>query len=255
MRQAYTRSTGLTRLSFRSGGGVSQQILDLASADGWAAVYDVTNPDTRTTRESGGSTFISAIADGLGNLPDLVQATEAEQPELVVGRFGQLDGVLFDSADQKLVIASSFTELTQPTFRMGLVEDLDTGTGFRYALSVTNASLRNLIYTSGATRELKFYSGAEAVFGGGIGNNKSIVGALFNGANSRGYLNSAEGNSDNAGAEGIDTLKWSFNASGTSGSRWEGHIGLDLLYDGDPGEAKRQRMFDLIHDLTGIAKA
>ncbi|MDP2619922.1 MAG: hypothetical protein Q8P46_07050, partial [Hyphomicrobiales bacterium] len=52
-----------------------EQILDLATADGWTAVYDPTNPDTRTLRVDGADSYFESIADGLGNLPDLTQAT------------------------------------------------------------------------------------------------------------------------------------------------------------------------------------
>lgn len=113
-------------LHARGGGAAStpahQQILDLASADGWTAVWDQSNPDTRTTRESGGSTFISAIADGLGNAGDHSEATESLQPILSNGL------TLYDGADDKL--AASISGLVTADMRFYMVMQTSQATRF-----------------------------------------------------------------------------------------------------------------------------
>lgn len=118
------RNPDLRHLSGIGAAEPFQQILNLATEDGWTAVYDPTNPNTRTLRASGGSQFVAAIADGLGNLPDAAQNTEADQPELIVGHFGKLDSIR--SAVSEFLITTVFTDIPQPLTIMAVGESTVT---------------------------------------------------------------------------------------------------------------------------------
>lgn len=66
-----------------------EEILALAEADGWLAVFDPSNPATLTEDGPGN---VTAIADGLGNLPDLTNDS-GSPPQFEAGAFGDLDGM------------------------------------------------------------------------------------------------------------------------------------------------------------------
>ena len=56
-----------------------QQLLDAASAAGAYAVYNVDDPNNRTLRTAGATDYVTGLADGLGNLPDVTESDESRQ--------------------------------------------------------------------------------------------------------------------------------------------------------------------------------
>lgn len=226
-----------------------QQILTLAEDDGWTAVYDPTNPNTRTLRESGGDLFVAEIADGLGNMPALTQATEADQFKLLPGHFGQLDG-LEGNGTSRIMSSSTFTAHAQPNFDVVVARD-DGGSNERV---MTDGSTWNHRQQTGVTS-----SGAYILFantsltGSATDTDKHIFGSLFNGASSVLYRDSSSIMSGDAGSDGRNGFM--LGCRDTGGNIWTGELGVHLHYNGEPSSAVRTRMFDLLHALTGIAKA
>lgn len=98
-----------------------EQILNLATTDGWSCVYDFSNPTTWTLRDAGGGNlYYSSIADGLGNFLPMTQATNADQPlQSTIGSFKYAE---FGSATRAISRATQ----THPDLRtLLLVFDCD----------------------------------------------------------------------------------------------------------------------------------
>lgn len=65
------------------------RILSLARRDGWAAVWDPTNPATRSYTGEG----VFRVDDGMGEYNTLSSTTLGLHPTILEGEFGQLDGI------------------------------------------------------------------------------------------------------------------------------------------------------------------
>ncbi|MFW6077403.1 MAG: hypothetical protein ACOC71_06605, partial [Hyphomicrobiales bacterium] len=224
-----------------------QQILTLAEDDGWTAVYDPTNPDTRTLCDDGGDLFVAEIADGLGNLPALVQATEANQFKLLTGHFGQLDG-LEGNGTSTLMASSTFTTHAQPNFDVVVAR---FGGGATRTMLDSTTDNRQLTGIDGSGNYI-MYAGS-SLTGPAANTDSHVFGALFNGASSALYEDSSSIMSGDAGSDGRDQCR--VGCRDTDGNIWNGDLGVYLHFNGEPSSAVRTRMFDLLHSLTGIAKA
>jgi hypothetical protein len=204
-----------TRLGLLGGGRAAvpafQQILDLAAADGWAAVYDPSNPATVTTT----SGRISALADGLGNLATLVQGTAANRPLLSVGAFGGLSALIGDGSD---ALSVDLTDTPQP-YSILAVAKYTSGSGHvcRVWFDGTGLSVSGGNWT--------------AAFGTGLGGpaadtDPHVVGTIANGGSSQIRVDGSA-TSGAAGAGALQRIDMMGEAGGSAA--WNGLCGPLLI--------------------------
>jgi hypothetical protein len=227
------------------------ELFDLALADGWLALFDPTNPGTRTLRNSGGTDYVEAIADALGNWPDLVQATEANQPALVPGHFGDLDGLSFNGSSTAMRGASSVTPVSQPTMIVQ-VRELSTLDHYRFNISATG---RTAGYEHHCYVESFVWGGYPGIFAGGglVGGARTldpvVMAGIFNGTSSKLFRNGTQlGSTGNAGTRQIDGLSLGVNVVGSDSQHWPGWIGPTLIR----ADANETAMADMVSLLMGM---
>lgn len=239
--QAFAVDQGFANWSgmgtFVAASSPSAQILTLAAADGWAAVYDPTNPDTRTLRTSGADSFVSAIADGLGNFPTLVQATEANQPKLTIGAFGSLDAVLSDGAGEMLSV--DITDVPQPFSFVALGQWMGAATGVNAFLFRTDFSGRGFQYRTNTTWQWNLGSGIVSA----ADSNQHVLAGVANGASSKIRVDGVVTVTNNAGANSMIRVDYAGSDAGISS--WNGLVG-PLLLRADADEAAIGRMEALL---------
>jgi len=236
---------------------VYQQILDLAAADGWTAVYDPTNPDTRTLREDSGSFYFEEIQDGLGNLPAIASAVAGNQPQLSVGFFSQLDGCISPD-DQRVMWTADFeSPISPPYFVLALARRnlLDNSVRYAVALGSLTTSPRFGSLNSGSGSN--HFTGDDSFFESitPTTTDNTVVATLWNGADSEIIINGALDNTGTVGTANTDATRLVYMARGNFSARWKGEMGPLLFFSGNPSSAVRERMYDLIHELSGIARA
>jgi hypothetical protein len=160
------------------------QILNAAAEAGAIAVYDPDNHATWSLRDSGGTTFYSAVADGLGNKESLVQATEARQPQqrtLSTGR-----RVWHAPVADRFMLADFAADIVQPNtivavFRAATAvqsskaiidsfaatggrQQLGTGTGNVHRMNAGASLDRSAIDTTWRIAQCNFDGAASALF-------------------------------------------------------------------------------------------
>ena len=205
-------------------------IAELAAHDGWACCFDPTNPNTRTLRNSGGTDYVTAIEDGLGNWPDLVQATEAKQPLLSPGYFGKLDGLEMNGSSHSMATDSSITAVAQPTTHMQ-VRRLSTLAFPRFNIGMTSYGSGNEQHCYVESFSWGGYSGAFAgsgLVGGARQLTPEVMSTVFNGGSSVIYRNGTSTASGNAGTRQINGLTLGANV-GQAGQFWPGELGPTLV--------------------------
>lgn len=231
-----------------------EQIYNLAVADGWYALFDANNPNTLTLSEGG---TVAAIADALGHWPDAVQETGGAQPIIYPGEFGQLDGIGNKSgADRFLVTAAHAKGQPISVMAVGrLYEDSQVNRALWGGRDST--SQLRLMRTFNQNTMSLFGSAASFVLGSFNPNNQAAavytVTSVVGENASKAWVNGAQVavGTMNAGVNGFVLLDR--GSGGTS--PWFGTAGPWLVYDGEVPDEKRIRMSDLLHTLTGIAKA
>lgn len=242
MSMAYGYGLGLTFGRGRvSSTPAYQQILDLAAADGWTAVYDPTNPNTLTVD---GSNRTGSVADGLGTLADAVQATEANKPIWTDGAFGDLAGLTCDGTD---FLDAGEIAIAQPFF-IACVAKVTASPGYIFGVgSGSTLSLRR------ATTEF-LARGSNDLSVGAVDDDPHVFGVLFNGASSITYRDGAQIATGDIGSS-ANAASLVLCARADQNLPLSGVKGPWAFYTGTPSGAVRTRMFDLLHDLSGIAKA
>lgn len=219
-------------------------IVTLATADGWHALYDVTNPAERTL--SGAD--VQAIGDALGNLPDITQTTT--YPQFSAGEFGALDGIEKNVAQRGLITTTTFTALTQPYFSMIVMRDDSITQAARY---LANASAGFQFFTrNAASNPLSASSGTVLQSTHNKDSNAHIVEVLADGASSQIWVDGVSVGTGAMGAGDFDDPLAIGMATSTFNT-WEGAIGPVLVYSGNPGSTKQNAMRNLLSQLTGIA--
>ncbi|WP_421359971.1 hypothetical protein [Agrobacterium rosae] len=221
-----------------------QRILDLAQLDGWKAIYDPTNPNTRVIRDSNGAAYIVEIRDGLGNLPPLVQPTASSQPEFVSGGFGALDAV--NGATGKVLATASFPTLPQPNCVMAIGKAIDRSGVPRIVDSPLGG--RHLI----GLYESKWCVWANSyVSSGPSDGNPHLFDGVFDGAASSLSIDGGVVAKGNAGADSLGSLSFGGKVGGSSAGFWKGPMSVVAIHD-NPTDEIRGRMAALLMDLAGI---
>lgn len=233
---------------------VSQAILELASDDGWLAVYDPTNPETREVVDG----RIAFLADGLGNLPPLTQESAESRPDLLSAEYGLLDGAqaAVPGGPARYLRSVPFaTPMPQPNFIMALGRNADLTPGTRVLVDGAVASKRNAILTSARQ------DGGYGVFA------RSEAATTEHALDLAPHLFGAQYDGQAGTALWIDGepaeieyllqdqplngITWG-DRYFSNGTHWNGTMGPLLVYDGVPPEAVRERMTRLLLDLAGI---
>lgn len=232
-----------------------QQILALAASDGWTAVYDPTNPETRTLRADGSKNYVTEIEDGLGNLPALRQATEANQPLLVPGGFGVLDAMEFNGTSTNLVVPSAEMTAIERPFILSMLERKGAyNFSMLWAGSVatdrflrfnSSSGIRWAIEDSG----IRLHSASTASEG-----ESSLFSAKFvdDPGNSKAWINSALEIDDLLGTGNMEQITWGMQSNNLVFH--DDYIGVGLVRsDGD--ETALRRMEDLILSFDGTPES
>jgi hypothetical protein len=224
-------------------GGPWQDILTLADDDGWLCVFDPTNPNTRTLRNSGGTDYVTQIADGLGNVSALVQATEANQLALVPGAFGDLDGMTM-GATTFMRSASNFpTQLSHPCIWLQ-IRRLDSfdNLGIKSSATSNTTSDEMMVYSENFS-----WGGYPGLFAGAglVAGSRTldieVISGLFNGASSKVFRNGTQlGSTGNTGTRRARGVTIGANPD-NSGYFWIGRLGLLMIRD-DGDETAMQDM-------------
>ena len=244
---------GSSNIPVGEGETASEQILTLATADGWTAVYDPTNPNTRSLRVDGDNSYYEEIEDGLGNLPALAQASASLQPLYVVGGFGQLDAGRVNALEYLTTGLNAFTSIPQPYVIGGLVKLAEATATFRRIFTGTQAGTAG---TSGAylaksdAGNWGYYAGALVASAAAADTDAHNLFGLFNGASSSLRL-------DGTGIAAGDPSTRAF-VDLTYGARADGatpiiaDLGV-LLVRADVDAAAVGRMETLLATLAGIS--
>ena len=228
-----------------------KQIYDLAVADGWTGLYDPSNPNTRTLRNSGGTDYVTDLADALGNLTALSQSTAANQPSLGAGQLGELDGMLFDGSNDSLSTSAFSSALSQPNFIASVFRDtLGTSSATSRFIHGGIAGSSNQHNFWENTAQFHMRAGTSAGPYDSISTNNRVAGLLFNGASSSMIIDNTT-HATSAGTASVTGLRVGINAAG-SGDYWTGYIGAVVIFDGSPSTAVRDRMLELLRELAGI---
>jgi hypothetical protein len=218
-------------VTYGSGRGVStpaQQILNAATAAGATAVYDPDNPDTWSLRESGGTFFYSAVADGLGNKETLAQATEARQPQqrtLSTGR-KVWDAPVAD----RFMLAEFAADIAQPNTIVAV---------FRSANDTqTSKAIVDSFAATGGRQQLATGTGAVHRMHAGANVDRSVIDTNwrlaqcnFDGAASALFLEGAQdGAAGNAGANALGGI--GILAANATTANFLGSLGPVIVFSG-----------------------
>ena len=233
----------------------SAAILDLAREDGWLAVYDPTNWRSRTDRIR----RVMRIEDALGNLPPVESAATNRAPYFTAGQFGGMDGLEFEGGSSQYLRSEVFsTPKAQPTFIMTVAQSR-TGQSVSTARMVVDgrAGGRNAIFqpVTDDNRAWAWFAQGERISRDLAGDmDAHVVGALFNGADSRFFVD-GEAQYIRTGAVGpftqaLNGLTIGSSASLATGNTWDGWIGPVLIYDGVPPVEVRERMTRLLRGYS-----
>lgn len=226
-----------------------ERILDLAVLDGWKAIYDPTNPNTRTLRSSGGVDYVTKLEDGLGNLPPLTQATAASQPVFVPGGFGSLDAVM--GATSKIMATVAFTNLPQPNSvmvlgkssdRSGLPRLVDSPLGGRHLIGA---------YQDGSWSKWCIWAD-QYVMSGPSDAEAHLFEGVFSGASSTLSIDGGVVATGNPGNDGLGSLSYGGKVGGSAAGFWKGPMSVIAIHD-NPTDAVRARMSSLLMELAGIS--
>ena len=232
-------------------------ILKLAQEDGWLALYDVSNPNTRTITEIDGQDRVVRVRDSLGNLPDLHSGSPSTSAQVYApGEFGGLDGFQQLPASGALRTNLS-SEVPLPYLSMALFRNTSGEANNR---DITNGSNTNRFWTGSELNGNGYSIGGNSSFRAFPGMSKNtdphVMSFLFNGSESKIWKDGAlgiEGSIPSSSNQPLARITW--GASDTVNSRfWAGFLGLLLIYDGNPSDAVRGRMENLILSLTNIKR-
>jgi hypothetical protein len=218
-----------------------QDILNEVSTHATAlGLFDVTNPNTRTLSGS----EVTAIADGLGNLPDIVP--DATGPAHAVGAFGSLDGMTFTRAEV-LRTATAPATLTQPYTVVALIQcDGVLTDGNHYAITDGRpGGSRGYMACRNSSNNPGFATWAGTFKSMGQYDNWShILTTVYNGVNSKFYIDGMLVFEGNLGANSLTPL--SVGDAQAGGQKFDGNIGLVVVYNGEPSAAELTSLHELI---------
>lgn len=231
----------------------SYEILELARADGWLAVYDPGNPGTRTVARG----TVAEIRDGLGNLPNAVAGNFTSMPGHDRGHFGMLDGMNFGATGAANALRTGLfdTPMAQPTFILAVGQlraDVPVPAA-RVMIDGQTSSGRNSIFvgTGDGSGGFGFFAGSERVARDLPEDNEPhLFGAQFDGrAGSRFFVDGVpqflRDTSTGSFTHPLNGLTIGNRFSGT-GRHWDGWIGPVLIYPGVPSDEVRERMTRLL---------
>lgn len=226
----------------------SEAILALARADGWAAVYDPTNPATRQVNANTGN--IQRISDGLGNLPDAVAGTN---PVTVPNAFGQLWG--FRERSLKVTFAEP---VEQPITYMAVAQtDEAYNSKTRWLIGGDTAGGQHRVYLTPNTSRLVIADNTSTMSSEGavITNRPVVISASFNNGRGSTSVNGQFGLTSTNGQTGgpVKDIRFGVRSAGVL-DYWQGAIGPVLIYQGEVPQEKLARMSNLLMLLAGIQR-
>ncbi|WP_105567121.1 serine hydrolase [Microbacterium halophytorum] len=251
-----TTFTGWRRLAWEddvSPSAEAQALVDLAIADGWAAVYDPSNARTRDIIDG----QVDRLRDALGNLPDAVAPSYARRPAFAPDGFGASDALDYMKAggEHSLRTGPFAAAKEQPTFIMVVAQSRtgEMGTG-NFAVDSSTAD-RNAIFVAGTgNQSWAYYAGHNRMARNSTQDtDMHVIGALFNGnTGSRFFIDGVAQYHDGSGGPDhpftmpMSGLTIGGHSSGNAAYTWDGKIGAIAIFDGVPSAEVRQRMERLL---------
>lgn len=250
-----TTPLGSHRLVGGRGKAPWELILELAKKDGWTALYDVSNPNTRTLIEEGGDQRVTRVQDSLENFPDLYGGSDSASAQVYSpDEFGKLEAFQQLSLDARTLIANVSPNLALPYLSLALCRNTSTSLSTRNITAGTSES-RFVTGIAGSDAYRIGVSSPLLAFPGMARNTDThVMSFLFNGSNSKIWMDGAigaKGSIHDSANQPLSRIVW--GSSDTRNSRfWEGYLGLLLIYGGNPSDAIRQRMENLIMELSQV---
>lgn len=238
----------------------AEAILDLARSDGWLAVYDPGNAESRQMRLG----RVYALADGLGNLPPAVSTaakTTPFDPKFSTEGMGALPCMEFntDGVEACLRTVEWPTAQKQPLFIMTVARD-PSGTPYsgRFILDGVRTGERNAIavsdYEGAPQGSFSAFAGTDIYLRDApMDDRPHVLGVQYDSLTTRFFLDGSPqyfrvrtGNlADFKQPLGGLTIGGRY-ASRTTANQWNGFIGPVIIYAGVPEDAVRQRMERLL---------
>lgn len=228
----------------------SQQLLNLAQADGWHAVYDPGNVASRSMNAFG----IASLSDGLGNLPPATARTANWAPQLAQGKWGAISAGRYGINLGTSLRTGLLAELQQqPTFLLSTSQLASPApsAGSSYIFDGTDAPDRNALFVTSnpaaAGKGWGMYAGSDWVTRDQETDlEPHVIGTLFNGpVDSRFYVDDIAQYVRKSGstfAQNLNGLSLGNRYLTTEYSAFDGWIGPVLIYRGTPSNEVRQRM-------------
>lgn len=240
--------------AMKFGRSASEQIKDLAVRDGWAAVWDPSDPVTRYYTEEG----VLYVEDGMGEFNTLQSTTLGMHPTVVSGEFGQLDGITGGVIQN--VLGGNRT-IGKPVTVLMVLKSYDPS---------PSSSLQIPFAGRGTPRVSPFLMvRADDTYGAILSTNNTqnantpaihdtrakIVRATFNSEDEGGVFSvNGEFIGTTRAPSGPGITGVTLGAQGDGNSLFNGSIGPLLLLEGETDlEARVGRMTALLMALTGIA--
>lgn len=227
----------------------SKQLLDLAKLDGWFAVYDPTSPGTVTMDTQG---RVTELADGLANAGPLTQSSSGNAPILQKNGFGQLAAL--DTTVGKRLSGTFGEVLSDPmtVITLSRWSGSKGGSNFQTIVDGVSSGRKNMIIRS--ARPESPYG-----FGNGEGNDRPadnhshIMTLRSHGDHSEMWIDSQQAALQlSPSSTTLGGITIGSTPNGTNG--FEGQVGPVLVYAGEIGQEKLNRMLLLLQSLTGIIK-
>lgn len=224
----------------------SQQIKDLARLDGWAAVYDPTDP---TTAEVDENLRVVRIADGLGNYGDL--ENHHGSPRLLEREYGQFNGIEGGSG----ILAVDFAphgNLPQPNTVMMFGRVSTTTAGQRFLLDGVGKRRHSLHTRNEPGSPLNIWAGWQSPGGDPIDTEPHLFTATYDGDRTQLTIDSRfyRGDSDTRNNQQMGGLTVGGDTRGQR--QWRGSAGPILVYHGKIPADVRARMESLLYSLSGL---
>jgi hypothetical protein len=232
-------------------------IVGLALSDGWLAAYDPSEVSASDLRTSGSDSFVTTLRDGLGNLPNLAQATTANQPKFIQSGLGELD-VCEMTNDTNSLDATFVANLDQPNTLMVVAQcDGPFAAAYRTIIDTPSTGLgrQALQYRNTAGNPIGLFATADCIGVIGISDQPRVLCGIFNGPDSLIWVDgSLASGIDDPGPSTMGGLRLGRTATGLS-SWFPGRWGPALVYDGPIPDDARRRMTKLLMtkaDLTNV---
>lgn len=227
-----------------------QEIRGLSTVLGARAVFDPDNPDTWTLRDDAGTTRYTAIADGLGNEPDLAQSNTSFQPARTTTAGRRMIDTR-DSADRGFMFSDFLSDITQPNTIVVVSGWL--GGSNRYLFNAQGNELadlggRQIMGSQGSSSNFEMWA-SSWISGSAMDMNFHVWQAIFDGTESELWIDETRVATGDPGANGLGGvgILGQVDGTGTLQQDWPGETGPAIVF---PVRKEHSELADLRRALN-----